>query len=80
MGGGRGLEHCLGPPSSTRPGVALAVLSPRGGDWAIAAPQPASPPTPPPAPRRPERRQTVGKGASDSLPDLPGSPRLPADG
>lgn len=52
------------------PGVALAVRSPHRS-WAEAARPPAHQ-----APRRQSTRQTLDGGASDSLPDLSGSPCL----
>lgn len=80
--GRQGLERCLGPPSSTK--VALGLPWPSSVPVVTAGLQRPlglpPPPPPPPASRRPERWQTVGQGASDSLPDLPGSPRLPAGG
>lgn len=64
-GGGHGALPGPPPLQPGVPGVAWAVPSPHGGAG-LKAPLPASQ-TP---------RQTLGRGASDSMPDLPGSPRL----
>ena len=68
-----GMGRCRGPPSSTRVALELPLLSlvstgAAGLKRALSLP-----------PRLPDTwssRQTQGEGASDSVPDLPGSPHL----
>lgn len=63
----------IGPPSSSRVALELPWLSPVPMG-AAGLKQPLS--LPPRLPDTWSTRQTLGDGASDSIPDLPGSPRL----